>query len=95
MKKSGQEAERQAGHGLKRKIFDWALHVGEKHKQEIAAGETPTSLAWKLANQLVFSKIRQGFGGRAERIFPAARRWEKTWRSGFAPWAFPSWKATA
>lgn len=64
-----QEAERQAGHGLKRKIFDWALHVGEKHKQEIADGETPTSLAWKLANQLVFSKIRQGFGGQSRGYF--------------------------
>jgi long-chain acyl-CoA synthetase len=64
-----QEAERQAGRGLKRKIFDWALHVGEKHKQEIANGETPKGLAWKLADQLVFSKIRQGFGGRSRGYF--------------------------
>jgi long-chain acyl-CoA synthetase len=64
-----QEAERQAGRGLKRKIFDWALHVGEKHKQKIANGETPKGLAWKLADQLVFSKIRQGFGGRSRGYF--------------------------
>src|ERR1700704_159231 len=63
------EAERRAGHGLKRKIFDWALRVGGKHKQEIARGETPTSPAWKLANTLVFSKIRQGFGGRSRAYF--------------------------
>jgi len=60
-----QEAERRAGRGLKRKIFDWALHVGQKHMQEVAKGETPTSPAWKLANRLIFSKIRQGFGGRS------------------------------
>jgi long-chain acyl-CoA synthetase len=45
------------------------LHVGEKHKQEIAAGETPKGLAWKLADKLVFSRIRQGFGGRSRGYF--------------------------
>ena len=63
------EAERQAGRGLRRKIFDWAVRVGEKHKDEIARGETPTDLSWKLANQLVFSRIRQGFGGRSRAYF--------------------------
>ncbi len=61
-----QEAERRAGRGVKRKIFDWALHVGQKHMQEISKDETPTSPAWKLANKLVYSKIRQGFGGRSK-----------------------------
>jgi long-chain acyl-CoA synthetase len=64
-----QEAERRAGHGLKRKIFDWALHVGEKHKQEVSRGETPKSSAWKLADRLVYSKIRDGFGGRSKAYF--------------------------
>jgi long-chain acyl-CoA synthetase len=63
------EAERRAGQGLKRKVFDWAVGIGEKHKEEIAAGETPTSPLWKLANQLVFSKIRRGFGGRSRAYF--------------------------
>ena|ERR1700731_1592051 len=63
------EAERRAGQGLKRKIFDWAVRVGEKHKEEIALGKTPTDPLWKLANQLVFSKIRQGFGGRSRAYF--------------------------
>ncbi|HEY2390059.1 MAG TPA: long-chain fatty acid--CoA ligase [Candidatus Angelobacter sp.] len=64
-----QEAERRAGHGLKRKIFDWALHVGEKHKQEVGRGETPKSSVWKLADRLVYSKIRGGFGGRSKAYF--------------------------
>jgi long-chain acyl-CoA synthetase len=63
------EAERRAGHGLRRKIFDWAIRVGEKHKDEIARGETPNSLAWKIANRLVFDKIRHGFGGRSRAYF--------------------------
>jgi long-chain acyl-CoA synthetase len=63
------EAERRAGHGLRRKIFDWAFRVGEKHKDEIARGETPNNLAWKIANRLVFDKIRHGFGGRSRAYF--------------------------
>lgn len=63
------EAERRAGRGLRRRIFDWAVRTGEKHKAEIAQGETPTAPLWKLANQLVFSRIRQGFGGRSRAYF--------------------------
>jgi long-chain acyl-CoA synthetase len=50
----------------KRAIYQWALSVGRAHKPEILAGEIPTSPTWKLANKLVFSKIRAGMGGRAE-----------------------------
>jgi long-chain acyl-CoA synthetase len=31
---------------------------------EIAAGKQPKSLSWKIANALVFSKIKEGLGGR-------------------------------
>ncbi len=64
-----QEAERKAGHGVKRKIFDWALRVGRSHRDEIERGEKPSSFAWKLADKLVYSKIRQGFGGRSRVYF--------------------------
>ncbi|HEY6370902.1 MAG TPA: long-chain fatty acid--CoA ligase [Candidatus Sulfotelmatobacter sp.] len=58
---------RQKAKGLpKSAIFDWALAVGEHNKPEILAGKTPTSRSWKLANKLVFSKIRQGMGGKVE-----------------------------
>jgi long-chain acyl-CoA synthetase len=48
----------------KRAIYGWALSVGRDHKPEILRGETPSSARWKLANKLVFSKIRDGMGGR-------------------------------
>jgi long-chain acyl-CoA synthetase len=57
-----------------RSIFEWALSVGAKHKPEILAGQTPTARSWKLANKLVFSKIREGMGGQV-----------KTFISGGAP----------
>jgi long-chain acyl-CoA synthetase len=60
------QAKQKAKGQPKRAIFDWALSVGQQHKPEILAGKTPTSPIWKLANKLVFSKIRQGMGGRVE-----------------------------
>jgi long-chain acyl-CoA synthetase len=50
----------------KRAIYRWALSVGRANKAAILAGKTPTSPSWKLANQLVFSKIRAGMGGKVE-----------------------------
>ena len=64
-----QEAERRAATGIKRKIFDWALHVGVQHMDEIEREEKPKSLKWRLANKLVYSKIRAGFGGRSRAYF--------------------------
>jgi len=60
------KAEMQAHGFLKRKIYQWALKVGRANKPAILAGQIPKSLRCKLANKLVFSKIRQGLGGRVE-----------------------------
>ena len=49
--------------GTKKKIFNWALRVGSRHRKAILAGRTPWSPAWKLAHKLVFSKIAEAFGG--------------------------------
>jgi len=50
----------------KRAVYRWALSVGRAHKPAILAGHTPTSPTWRLANKLVFSKIRAGVGGNVE-----------------------------
>lgn len=50
--------------GLKAKIFTWAIGVGGVHREDVANGRMPGSLAWKLANLLVYGKIREAFGGR-------------------------------
>ena len=57
------QAEHKAKEFPKRAIFDWALSVGRKHKPEILEGKIPNSLSWKIANKLVFSKLRAGMGG--------------------------------
>jgi len=49
----------------KKSIYNWALKVGRAHRAEILNSSQPTSLLWKIANHLVFSKVRAGMGGRA------------------------------
>ncbi|MGA7696826.1 MAG: long-chain fatty acid--CoA ligase [Candidatus Sulfotelmatobacter sp.] len=54
-------------HGFaKRAIYRWALSVGRANKPAILAGQVPNSPSWRLANKLVFSKIRAGMGGNVE-----------------------------
>ncbi|HEX8927237.1 MAG TPA: long-chain fatty acid--CoA ligase, partial [Terriglobales bacterium] len=56
--------QRQIGQGAKRKVYRWALRVGEQHESTILALKRPRSLSWKLADKLVFSKVMEGMGGR-------------------------------
>ena len=53
-------------HGVKKKILNWAQSVGNQYRQQTLAGTPPGGLSWKLADKLVFSKIREAFGGRAK-----------------------------
>lgn len=64
-----QEFERHATRGIKKAILEWALRVGEKHKPQIENGEKPASPAWKLADRLVYAKLRRGFGGNGRVYF--------------------------
>jgi long-chain acyl-CoA synthetase len=49
----------------KNMIYRWALSVGRAHRPGILAGQEPSSLSWKIANAMVYSKIRAGMGGRS------------------------------
>lgn len=50
----------------KKLIYRWALAVGRAHQRQILAGKTPQSLRWKLANKLLFSKVRARLGGNVQ-----------------------------
>jgi long-chain acyl-CoA synthetase len=50
----------------KRAAYRWALSVGRAHRIETLTGIQPRGISWKIANQLVFSKVRAGMGGKAE-----------------------------
>jgi long-chain acyl-CoA synthetase len=60
------QVEVRAASGIKRRIYHWALEVGRQHREEILAARTPDTTSWQLANKMVFSKIRDGFGGRVQ-----------------------------
>jgi len=47
-------------------LYRWALSVGQENRAEVLAGRTPTSRTWKLADRLLYSKVRAGLGGRVE-----------------------------
>ena len=53
--------------GVKKKLFDWAIGVGLQVSRAKQAGQRRSPLLavqYKLADRLVFSKIRDRFGGR-------------------------------
>jgi len=52
-------------HGFKKTILNWALSQGKAHRAEIMKGIMPTALGYRLADKLVFSKVRAAFGDRA------------------------------
>ncbi|MBM7714182.1 long-chain acyl-CoA synthetase [Bacillus thermophilus] len=69
------QSEMENGSAMKRKIFNWALSVGEeKYKyylnatinQYISQDYLPKKLArkWKIANKLVYQKVKNQLGGR-------------------------------
>ncbi len=49
--------------GFQQKVLRWALAQGAAHKDEVAQGKTPGSPGWKVANYLVFGKVKEAFGG--------------------------------
>ncbi|HEU5056701.1 MAG TPA: long-chain fatty acid--CoA ligase [Kofleriaceae bacterium] len=47
-----------------RRIIDWALAVGRERSRRLRAREQVDGLRFRIADKLVFSKVRQIFGGR-------------------------------
>lgn len=52
--------------GMQKRILNWAVKQGRKQQAAIVADREPGSLFWKIANKLVFSKIREAFGNNAK-----------------------------
>ena len=64
-----QEVERRAGLSpVRKRLLARAVAIGAHHAQTVYAGKKPSSTLWKLADRLVYSKVKEAFGGRV-RIF--------------------------
>jgi long-chain acyl-CoA synthetase len=53
---------------IKKRLLAWAIHLGARFAGTVYDGRRPDSTLWKLANKLIYSKVREAFGGRV-RIF--------------------------
>jgi len=62
------QVQKKAAAGLKHAIYKWAVKVGRAHRKEILADRQPTDWDWRLANGLLYTKLRQAIGGRV-RLF--------------------------
>jgi long-chain acyl-CoA synthetase len=62
------QVQRGVAAGFKKTVYRWAISVGRAHIDRVLASKRPSSLSWRLADRLVFSKVRGAMGGRV-RIF--------------------------
>jgi long-chain acyl-CoA synthetase len=49
---------------VKKRLLARAIALGARHRDTVYDGRRPSSLLWKLADKLVYSKVREAFGGR-------------------------------
>jgi long-chain acyl-CoA synthetase len=59
---------------VKKRLLAWALRVGSRNRDTVYDGNQSTSFLWKMANRLIYGKVREAFGGRV-----------RIWVSGGAP----------
>jgi len=62
------QVQRGVAIGFKKTVYRWAMSIGKANLDQVLAGRCPSSLTWKLADRLVFSKVRDAMGGKV-RIF--------------------------
>ncbi len=62
-----QEVERRAALSpIKAKLLRWSLKIGRHNRTAILQGSVPGSLIWKIVNLLVFTKVKDAFGGKVK-----------------------------
>lgn len=55
-----------AGRFPAKQICQWAFKVGHDYEAAVLAGQQPKAFSWKVANKILFSKIRAGMGGKVK-----------------------------
>jgi long-chain acyl-CoA synthetase len=62
-----QAVESRASHSpVKKPLLAWAIRLGSNFVDTVYDGRKPSSKRWALANKLVYSKVREAFGGRVK-----------------------------
>ena len=88
-----QEIERRTGLSpIKKRLLAWAIGVGSSHSDTVYDGRQPLSPIWKLANKLVYSKVREAFGGRVRIFVPGGAPLGIDTAKWFASVGIPLWE---
>ncbi len=58
--------QKSAASPVKKRILAWAVRQGAGYRDVVYDGRKPGALLWKLAEKLVYSKVREAFGGRVK-----------------------------
>jgi long-chain acyl-CoA synthetase len=58
--------QKSAASPVKKRLLAWAIQAGSHFTDVVYDGRRPSSLRWKLASKLVYSKVQEAFGGRVK-----------------------------
>jgi long-chain acyl-CoA synthetase len=56
--------QKAAASPMKARLLAWAVGLGAGYRDTILDGRRPSSSFWRLADKLIYSKVREAFGGR-------------------------------
>lgn len=77
---------------VKKSILTWALKTGSGKRTLVYGGKQPGSMPWKLASKLVYSKVREAFGGRVRFFVSGGAPLGMDTASWFADAGIPVWE---
>jgi len=66
LEKIQKQVQLQTKTGVKHAVYKWAMRVGKANRAEILAGRRPAAFPWRLADRLLYSKVRKALGGRVK-----------------------------
>jgi long-chain acyl-CoA synthetase len=66
LEKIQKQVQLQTKAGVKHAVYKWAMRVGKSNRADILAGRRPAAFPWRLADRLLYSKVRKALGGRVK-----------------------------
>lgn len=88
-----QEVERRSSLSpIKKRLLAMAVGIGAKHADPVYAGRAPAARKWKIANKLVYAKVREAFGGRVQTFVSGGAPLGVDTARWFASVSIPVWE---
>ncbi len=88
-----QAVEQKAGASpIRKRLLAFAIKLGAAHSGTVYSGKTPSTPGWKLASKLVYSKVREAFGGRVHSFISGGAPLGMDTAKWFASVGIPVWE---